>query len=58
MGKIKRTIIKISTIAMMSLALFSCSNQQEKNISINKSELSVLSDFQEVKMVYTKLSTT
>lgn len=55
MGKIKRTIIKIFTIAMMSLALFSCSNQQEKNISINKSELSVLSDFQEVKSQKEKL---
>lgn len=55
MGKIKRTIIRISTIAMMSLALFSCSNQQEKNISINKSELSVLSDFQEVKSQKEKL---
>lgn len=55
MGKIKRTIVKMSTVVMMSLVLCSCSNQQEKNISINENELSVLSDFQESKSQKEKL---
>ncbi len=45
----------IILVAMMSMVLSSCSNQQEKNISVNENELSVLSDFQESKSQKEKL---
>ena len=42
-----RTIVKMVAIAIMGVSLVSCSNQQEKNISISSNEIEKLSDFRE-----------
>ena len=51
----KKKIVKIITLATMSLFLTSCSNKQEQNIVINQKEIIQCTNFDEKETLKKKL---
>lgn len=51
----KKKIVKVITLATMSLFLTSCSNKQEQNIVINQKEIIQCTNFDEKETLKKKL---